>query len=82
MECGRSGSQDHDINRHGKEHAFMHAVPPEGPLRRDDRDEPAWIDEPSSERNVRTDSNRRRAAMPTVLLVAAVVLIVALIVLL
>ena len=60
----------------------MHAVPPEGPLHRDDRDEPAWIEEPSSERDVRPDSKRRRAAIPTVLLVAAVALIVVLIVLL
>jgi hypothetical protein len=61
----------------------MHAVPPEGPLHRDDRDEPAWLEEePSTESRVSHDRNRRRAVIPTLLLVAAVALIVALILLL
>jgi hypothetical protein len=60
----------------------MHAVPPEGPLHRDDRDEPAWLEEPSTKSRVSHDRNGRRAAIPTLLLVAAIALIVALILLL
>ena len=60
----------------------MHAVPPEGPLHRDDRDEPAWLEEPSTKSRESHDRNRRRAALPTLLLVAALALIVALILLL
>ena len=61
----------------------MQAKRPEGPLRRDDRDEPAWLEEPSSERDASHDQHRRRrAAFPTLLLVAAVALIVVLILLL
>jgi hypothetical protein len=61
----------------------MHAVPPEGPLHRDDRDaEPAWLEEPPTERPVDHAGNRYRAAIPTLLLVAAVILIIVLIFLL
>lgn len=61
----------------------MHAVPPEGPLHRHDRDpEPGWLEEPPTEPTVDHAGNRHRAAIPTLLLVAAVFLIVALIFLL
>jgi hypothetical protein len=60
----------------------MHAVPPEGPLHRDDRDEPARLEEPSTKSHVSPDRNSRRDAFPALLLVAAVALIVALILLL
>jgi hypothetical protein len=61
----------------------MHAVPPDGPLHRHDRDpEPGWLDEPPTESAVENARNRHRAAIPTLLLVAAVILIVALIFLL
>ena len=58
----------------------MQALPPDGPLHRDDRDpEPAWLDEPPTEPPVDRAGNRYRAAIPTLLLVAAVILIVAVI---
>jgi hypothetical protein len=59
----------------------MHAVPPEGPLHRDDRD-PQWVEEPPTESPADRAGSRHRAAIPTLLLVAAVILIVALIFLL
>ena len=61
----------------------MNAVPPEGPLHRDDRDpQPAWVEEPPTESPADHAGSRHRAAIPTLLLVAAVILIVALIFLL
>lgn len=61
----------------------MHAVPPEGPLHRDDRDpEPDWLEEPPTESPVDHAGRRHRAAIPTLVLVAAVILVVALIFLL
>ena len=61
----------------------MHAVPPEGPLHRHDRDpEPDWLEEPPTESPVDHAGRRRRAAIPTLVLVAAVILVVALIFLL
>jgi hypothetical protein len=61
----------------------MHAVPPEGPLHRDDRDTDSdWLEEPSTKSRVSHDRNRPTAAIPTLLLVAAVALIVAVILLL
>jgi hypothetical protein len=60
----------------------MHAVPPEGPLRRDDRDEPDWLDEPEPKPNVDRGREPRSSLLPTLLLLAAVALIVALILLL
>jgi hypothetical protein len=61
----------------------MQAVPPEGPLNRDDRDaDPAWIEEPSTKSRGDHDKSRRKSVIPTLLLVAAVALIVALILLL
>jgi hypothetical protein len=82
MERPRSASHDRDTPPAQEGERAMHAIPPEGPLRPDDRDEPAWLDERPSERHASDDRNRRRAAIPTLLLVAAVALIVALIVLL
>jgi hypothetical protein len=61
----------------------MQALPPDGPLHRDDRDpEPAWLDEPPTEPPVDRAANRHRAVIPTLVLVAAVLLIVVLIFLL
>jgi hypothetical protein len=60
----------------------MHAIPPEGPLHRDDRDEPAWLDEPSNKPCADDAVDQRRSLIPTLLLVAAVALIVALVFLL
>ena len=61
----------------------MHAVPPDGPLHRDDRDpEPAWVEEPPTESPVAHAGNRHSAVIPTLLVVAAVILIVVLIFLL
>jgi hypothetical protein len=60
----------------------MHAVPPEGPLHRNDRDpEPARLEEPT-ESAVDHGQNRRRAAIPTLVLVVGLVVIVALVFLL
>ena len=60
----------------------MHAVPPEGPLHRHDRDpEPDRLEEPPTESSVDHAGDRYRAAT-TLLLVAGVILIVALIFLL
>lgn len=61
----------------------MHAVPPEGPLHRDDRDpEPDWLDEPAPESAVQDAGAGHRASIPTLVLVAGVVVVVVALVLL
>jgi hypothetical protein len=82
MERGRPASDDHDTPPAREGESSMHAVPPEGPLGRDDRDEPDWLDEPETKPNVDRGRERRGSLGPTLLLLAAVALIVALILLL
>jgi hypothetical protein len=61
----------------------MRAIPPGGPLHRDDRDPaPDWLDEPSREPADEQTSNRRRDALPTIVLLVSVVVLVLLVVLL
>jgi hypothetical protein len=61
----------------------MHAVPPRGPLDRDDRDPaPDWLDEPSREPAVEQTRNQRSAALPTIVLLLSVLVVVLLVVLL
>ncbi len=61
----------------------MQAVPPGGPLPREDRDPaPDWHDEPSTEPGFEQTRNRRRDALPTIVLLVSVVVIVLLVVLL
>lgn len=61
----------------------MRAIPPGGPLHRDDRDQvPDRLDDPFGEPAVEQTSNWRRDALPTIVLIVSVAVIVLLAVLL